>query len=393
MLAVGEAGQSVDFITVSEQLQISGGLERIGGHEYLGSIQKLSKNLNLRPTEEKAKEYAEIVKRYSLLRTIISEMDLIKHSAYFDEKDPRALIDEAVSKLFNISGELSASQVWYNECAEIAERMIGKGKIEISTGFNEIDKTVFGLVPGWLWVIGARPKIGKTAFLLNLADNTNEQGHSALIFERSETMQEVILKLASLRSNVELAKLMAATYRGVKLATLEETKTALQLLGQVKDNNNLVISSERFSLERIITRAKIEKEQHPNLRLIGIDCLQSFPRPEKRQNRSDQLGEIVFALKELAQDTHTTVVLLSQLVRDVEKRKDKRPRDLSDFKDCGDIEAAVDVGTFLYRPEFYWPEKEEYKGWSSCIIAANRFGPSKTVRLGFTKETGKYNSV
>lgn len=249
-----------------------------------------------------------------------------------------------------------------------------KGKPKISTGFKGLDRIMHGVQPHKLTVLGARTKMGKTTFGLNLMDNLANQGYASAIFSFESSRTELIQKLIAKYSGLDS---MGLVYWDQNQMPKDDVEKILKAAEYVK-SLPLHIDDSKPDLNYIIGRTEQLKAQHPNLGLVVVDGLQAFEGYKQYQgNKSDIYAEIIKKLKYLAVDCHLNVLLMTQLKAIVEKRKTKRPKDLEDFPDCKALPEVADVAFCLYRPEEYWPENPGYKGWVEVIPMAMRIGDKR----------------
>lgn len=380
--AITSLKERTDVRTLASNLKKYRILSDVGGYAYLDVLKKMGKN----PSEFKLKAHCESVMESYKRRMLIRVGTIIVEDSYKDDTPINDYLKKAISKLVEYIGadrSMYSHKTEINNLTQNLEERVNQGKrFELSTGYDPIDDITYGLRPGWLWVVGARTHVGKTSFILNLMDNVVKQGNSSLLFSYDALREEVLIRLLSKYAGInsdrffDTAKLEKQDFEKIK-------KAAESLYGR-----NIVIDDRNPSLDNL--KERIEREQKfSKPSLIIIDPLQAFDTAQYK-TRADSLGEVVRYAKQAAKDTRATVVFTSQLTRKVDERKDKMPRKLTDFKDCGVIEEEADIATALYRPEAYWPEEDKYKGWMNFIFLKHRYGEiSKTIKLGFNKETGE----
>ena len=263
-----------------------------------------------------------------------------------------------------------------------------KGKPRISTSYKGLDRIMHGIFPGRLVMVGARTKIGKTTFSLNIADNIAEQGYHTLIFTYESKRSELIQKLISKHSGVDSAR----------FAYWDEDKIPPEEIDKIRATAEFVkglpihFEGNPPDIKYICERTQHLKALYPKLALVIVDGLQSFESYVPYQgNKSDIYIEILKKLKNLADNQDLTVLVNAQLKIDVERRKDKKPKGLEDFSDCKGIPEIADTAFCLYRPEFYWPENENYRGVMEVIPMVMRVGGKreKGFRLGVDMRTSR----
>jgi replicative DNA helicase len=380
--AITSLRESTDVINLASNLREHRLLSDVGGRNYLEELKKAGENVS----GTKLKGYCENIllnrKRREIIRlgTIITE----KAFAIEDKSSLEKFLREGILSLVTYVGEAcsiySHKEEVQNLVQNVEDRLKQNKRFELSTGYPSIDEITYGLRPGWLWILGARPSIGKTSFILNLMDNVAKQDKSALLFSYDSTRDEILTRMLSKYANInsekffDIAKLKENDIKKIRKASEELYK------------RNIIIDDRSPSLDKVIERVNRERK-FANPSLIIIDHLQAFSSVEYK-SRTESLGNVLRECKQIAKDTRATVLVISHLTRDVEKRKDKKPYKLTDYKDCGDVEQEVDIATMLYRPEAYWDDKK-YRGWMSFIALKNRYGKvPKTARLNFDKKTG-----
>jgi replicative DNA helicase len=382
--AITSLREGTDVINLASNLKKHGILSDVGGPHYLEELKKAGENVS----EAKLKGYCENILLNKKRREIIRLGTAVAENGYSSESESKEYLEktirESITSLVRYIGEAgsiySHKEEVQNLVQNLEDRFKQNKRFELSTGYPSIDEITYGLRPGWLWILGARPSIGKTSFILNLMDNVTKQGKSALLFSYDSTRDELLTRMLSKYANINSEKFF-------DIAKLKENDIKkIRKISEELYKRNIIIDDRRPSLENVIERVNREKK-FTNPSLIIIDHLQAFSSADYK-SRTESLGNVLRECKEIGKDTRATVIVISHLTRDVEKRKDRKPYKLTDYKDCGDIEQEVDMATMLYRPEAYWDDKK-YRGWMSFIALKNRYGKvPKTARLNFDKKTG-----
>jgi replicative DNA helicase len=284
------------------------------------------------------------------------------------------LLDQDQSHKFNMIETLIAIQ---DDIETVKEGING-----ITTGFIHLDQ----LLDGWklqdLNIIAARPSVGKTAFMLSLADNAAKEGHFVDIFSLEMSAKLLLVRMICMIGRIDSMKIKNAVKR-FSNHDWDKYTTAQGVLSRYKEN---LYISDGFSptLQDIRSRTRQNLRDHPNKKhLVIIDYL-TLIKGSGRKDRHLEIGEISRGLKRMARELNVSVILLSQLSRKVEQRQDKRPM-LSDLRDSGEIEQDADTVTFLHRDDYYDAETEK-KNIIEVIVAKNRNGPLGKVELAFLKE-------
>ena len=378
---------AVDALTVSEELDRGGELEEAGGAEY---VHRLASSV---VSAGHARQHARIVKDHSVMRQLIRTTQDVEQQAYSYAGDPRELVERAEAALFRITnddltGELRPIEDVLHDELDKLERISREG-ISLTgtpTGFKELDELTGGLQPGNLIVIAARPSMGKSALVTNIAENAGlDHGHSIALFslEMSETelAQRFIGSQAKL-SGDELRKGRVKPDRWPKVIKATQKLAASALY--VDDSSDIGILELRAKARRLHSRKP--------LGLVIVDYLQLMRPEDSRTNRVEQIGQISRGLKILARELDIPVIAVSQLSRAVEARPDKRPL-LSDLRESGQIEQDADLVVFIYRDEYYNPQDTERPGEADLIVAKHRNGPVGEVTLTFLPRYPKFANL
>jgi len=369
---------AVDIITVSDLLGKRGELDQVGGTAYISQLSDLA------IIRSNAAEYAAIVRQKSMLRKLITSLDDVTRLSYEGEQEANNLVDIAIKRLSDMrenpagSGFESIHDILKRTLQEIVD--ISKGKKErnvVRTGFPLLDKAIGGLRPGSLIIVAARPAMGKSAFVINIATNTaiNYNTHVAFFsLEMSKT--EIGNRILASRSSVSTYALQSAD---IKEHDWDQISKAMTLLSPAP-----FYIDDRSGINTIEMMAKCRQLKNENkLGLIIVDYLQLMNSAGNRNsgNRQQEISEISRSLKIMAKELDVPVIALSQLSRGAEYREDRRPL-LADLRDSGAIEQDADMVMFIYRDKYYdnTGEKPEIED-AEIILAKNRQGETKTVMV------------
>ncbi|PKN72018.1 MAG: replicative DNA helicase [Candidatus Cloacimonetes bacterium HGW-Cloacimonetes-3] len=372
----------IDPLTMINRLERNNKLEKIGGIPYINDLADFvvsSANFDYHLT---------IVVEQALLRHLILAANGIIESCYTSAKPVKSVVDEAEQAIFAIAelpshqgfqriDQLSA-EVLHNidQIASTKQPVVG-----VSTGFSALDRLTGGFRPGQFVIIAARPAMGKSSLALNIAShaavNLNKK---VAIFTMEMSSDEVIMRMFSSASEVNMDSMLKG------FGMNEEKLIRIMQASEVLSTKQIYIDESGTNTPLDI-RAKTRRltAEVGGLDLILIDYLQLMTLPRDKENRQQEISEISRALKILAKDMKVPVVALSQLNRAADNREDKRPK-LADLRESGAIEQDADLVMFIYRDEYYYPDKTEKPGIAEIIVSKNRHGSTGNVDLGFDKE-------
>ena len=386
--ALAENEQPYDVVTVSEWLGARGELDSIGGLAYLSIL------ANDTPTAVNIKAYANIVREYSILRSLIQVGNEISASAYnADGKPSKELVDEAERKVFLIAEQGAGNRQGFEAINELLGRAVKRVEemyrsdtalTGIATGFNNFDDKTSGLQKSDLIIIAGRPSMGKTSFAMNLAENAalhNE--NSVAVFSMEMPGEQLALRMMS-----SLGRIDSHNLRTGKLDDHDWPRliSSVNMLSKAK---LFIDDTAALTPTELRARTRRLKREH-GLDLVIIDYIQLMQVGGSTENRATEISEISRSLKALAKELQVPIIALSQLNRSVEQRPDKRPI-MSDLRESGSIEQDADVILFIYRDEVYNPESND-KGTAEIIIRKQRNGPVGTVRLSFLGQYTRFEN-
>ncbi len=387
MVRLFNMSKPIDIITVTEELTSMGEITKAGGAQYIIS---LTDDVQI---ASNALQYAEIIADKAVQRRLIKAGSDIVKEAYSPEGDIGMLLEEAERKIFDVSQRrntksyISISDVLPAVYEEISELSQGKDPFGIPTGFKELDNILYGLHSPDLVVVAARPGMGKTAFMLNIAQYAAvRKNFPVAVFNLEMSNEQLVKRLISSEAGIESEKL-----KNGKLTTEDWNSFAgiFDTLGSAPiyfdDNTNMTISSIRAKCRRL----KLEKD----IKLIIIDYLQLSTSGEdtKGVTRGEDVGKISRALKVMARELNVPVIVGSQLNRDCEKRPDKRPQ-ISDLRESGSIEQDADIVLFIYRDDVYHSDSQ-FKNIAEIIIGKHRNGPTGNVKLAYIPERMTFRDI
>jgi len=376
MRALHNAGQPVDQLTVSDQLAREGQLEAVGGREAIDAL------YGSVPSAANATRYAEIVRDTATSRRLLTATYEIQQEIAAARHDPTALIEAAERRILELRATHLPGQVTTLAAAVEAEldRLAEAAKDEravpgLPTGIPELDRMLGGLKPGRLYVVAARPEMGKSLLVLQIALHVALKQRARTLFALLEMDDaETAERFLAMQSGVDtdrlrLKKIAEADWRPLLDAAATATDAPLYLL----DDGYTSLSSLRAHAHQLQVR-------YGELQLIIVDYLQLMQVEEPTGNRTTDVSALSRGLKQIARKFHCPVIAVSQLNRAVELRPDKRPQ-LSDLRETGAIEADANVVAMLYREDYYLGQESEHPGQLEVIVRKNRDGPKGPVYL------------
>ena len=382
-----KAGKPADLITLQEKLKEKNVPPEISSMEFVKDL------LEGTQTSANVKYYAEIVRDKSILRRLIRINEDIANTCYLENQPLNEILEKTQKEVFelvehgNSEEYVPIRQVVLNALDVIERASKTKGNVTgIPTGFIDLDYKLSGLQRSDLVLIAARPSMGKTAFVLNIAQHVAfRQNLAVAIFSLEMSKEQLVNRLFSLESHVDAQVL--------RTGNLSDTDWEKLIEGAGTIGNSRMIIDDTSGISISEMRSKCRKYKlEIGLDLIIIDYLQlmSGSGGRKNESRQQEISEISRSLKGLARELNVPVIALSQLSRAVEQRTDKRPM-LSDLRESGAIEQDADVCMFIYRDDYYNPDTED-KNIAEIIIAKQRNGPIGTVRLAWMPQYTRFGN-
>ena len=375
---------AVDMLTVCEELKKRKALDMAGGRAYIATLTAEV------PSTANAVEYAKIVAEKATLRQMIKTSEDITEKGYDAKMDAGEILDYAESGIFKI-----AQKRQKNDYAKIQDVLLTNIKIidqaaqnkdkivGIPTGFKDIDEKTSGLQRSDLIIVAARPAMGKTAFALNIAQQSAvKAGSSVIIFSLEMSKEQLGQRLLAMQARVEMQKL--------KQGDLDRKDWDRITMALDELNNTKIVIDDTPGISIMEMRNKCRRlKAEQGLDLVVIDYLQLMSPQSKTDNRQQEISAISRNLKLLAREMDCPVIVLSQLSRAPEQRQDHRPI-LSDLRESGSIEQDADIVIFLYRDDYY-NENTEKPGVCEVNIAKHRSGPTDKVELTWVSRYTKFS--
>ena len=374
MIELNDEGKAVDLVTLQERLKEKDLPPEISSMEFVRDL------LSAVPTSANVKYYAEIVAEKSMLRKLIKTTEEISNACYLGKEKTQDILETTEKKIFDLVQNRGSQefvpirQVVLNAIEKIEKASRNQGSVTgIPTGFIDLDYKTSGFQPSDLILVAARPSMGKTAFVLNIAQYMAFRNDvTAAIFSLEMSKEQLVNRLLALESKVDS--------QNIRTGNLEDEEWAKLIEGaNIIGNSHLIIDDKPgISISELRSKCRKYKMEH-NLGIIFIDYLQLMTGSGRSESRQQEISEISRSLKALARELNVPVVALSQLSRAVEQRPDHRPM-LSDLRESGAIEQDADVVMFIYRDDYYNKDSEN-KNIAEIIIAKQRNGPIGPVNL------------
>jgi len=377
MVRLRDENQPVDLTTLAAFLKGEGLLESIGGPVALVEI------ADYEATPANIIHYAKIVRDLAIKRSLISTASEIVALGYEHGESADKLLDEAESLIFGLSTEkantsLSSISVEMHDAVDHIDMLMNRsGELTgLSTGFEMLDEITGGLQRGELFILAARPSMGKTALALNLGRNAAvDSGKKVAVFSLEMTTRSLVMRMLSSEAQVDFAAFRSG------LISTDAHSRLMAAAARLSEAKLWIDESGSASILEIRAKCRRLKSQH-GLDLVIVDYLQLAQGDRNTQSREQEISEISRGLKGLAKELDIPVLALSQLNRGPESRKeDKRPM-LADLRESGAIEQDADIIGFIYR-DIVYNKETEFENLAELIIAKQRNGPTGTVKLEF----------
>ncbi|MCI5951539.1 MAG: replicative DNA helicase [Anaerostipes sp.] len=384
MVELYREGKPVDLITLQNKLKEKQVPESIQSLDYIREL------VEAVPTSANAKQYAGIVREKSILRKLIKVTEKITADCYLGKDEFSTILEETEKDVFHLLQNASGREdfvpirdVVLNTLDQIEEASKNKGKITgIPTGFTDLDYKLTGLHPSQLLIVAARPAMGKTAFVLNIAQHVAfRQNVPVAIFSLEMSKEQLVTRLMSMEAMIDSQLIRTGELEDQDWEKLMESAAVIGHSPLIIDDTpGLTIAEIRSKCRRY--------KQAQGVGLVIIDYLQLMAGNGKSESRQQEISEISRSLKALAREIDAPIIALSQLNRAVDSRTDHKPV-LSDLRESGSIEQDADVIMFIYRDDYYNPDTEK-KNLAEIIVAKQRSGSTGSIELAWLGQYTKF---
>jgi replicative DNA helicase len=390
MVSLTDRSEPVDLVTLKDELARAGELDDVGGPAYISAL------TDGVPRSANVEYYAKIVKEKSTLRRLIQSASEVLVRAYDAEEDADRLLDEAERSIFQIaehrlrSGFVRLSELVASGYQLIEQLQQHKGVVTgVPSGFADLDEMTSGFQRSDLVIVAARPAMGKTSFVLNMALHCGiEAGKSVGIFSLEMSKEQLFMRMLTSEARVD-----AHRFRGGFLGEQDYARL-VDAFARLHEAKVFVDDTPSVGILEMRAKARRLKLEH-GLDMLVVDYLQLMQGRGRFENRQQELASISRALKILAKELNVPIVALSQLSRATESRGDHRPQ-LSDLRESGALEQDADVVLFIFREEMYVAEGErnpDVEGTAEIIVGKQRNGPTGVARLAFLKQYTRFENL
>lgn len=387
MVELYNENKPIDLVTLQDKLK-----EKDLPPEYSG-VEFIRELVIAVPTSANVKHYSQIVKEKAVLRKLIRITESIANECYLSKDSLETILEQTEKQIFNIvqsrgtSDYVDIKDVVLQSLESIEVVAKNKGSVTgVSTGFIDLDYKTSGMQPSDFILIAARPSMGKTAFVLNLAEHMAvKQKVTTAIFSLEMSKDQLVKRMLAMNSRVDSQLIRTGNLKDDDWIKLIEGAR------EIGESKLILDDTPSISIAELRSKCRKYKLEH-NLGIIMIDYLQLMSGGGKKsESRQQEISDISRSLKALARELNVPVIALSQLSRAVEQRPDKRPM-LSDLRESGAIEQDADVVMFVYRDDYYNKDSED-KGVAEIIIGKQRNGPTGTVKLKWQAELTRFANL
>ena len=388
MISLNERNQAIDFVTLKEELSRGGELDEVGGPAYIASL------ADGVPRATNVEYYARIVKEKSTLRALITAAGRIINEAYDAEQESDLILDQAESAIFAVAddrlkaGFIAMRDLVKDSYPKIEQAFEQKRLITgVPTGFVDLDGMTRGLQGGDLVIVAARPSMGKTSLVLNIAQYVAAQPDLSVGFFSLEMSKEsLFIRMLTSEAQIDSHRLMSGAVGHKdygRISAALESLSGMRLF--IDDTANIGVLEMRAKSRRL-------QAEH-GLNLLIVDYIQLMSGRGRFENRTLELASISRSIKGLAKELNVPIVVLSQLSRAPEARSDHRPQ-LSDLRESGALEQDADLVMLIYRDDVYNKDPNNPDaGTAEIIVAKQRNGPTGVVKLAFLREQTRFANL
>ena len=386
MVSLYSENKPVDLVTLQNRLREMDAAPEVYSLDYIQGI------LTATPTSANIRHYAQIVADKAQLRRLIHVNEQIANACYAQNDRVEDIMEDAEKAVFQVvqkrgGGDFTPiREIVGSALKRIEAASRNKGNVTgLATGFIDLDYRTSGMQPSDLILVAARPSMGKTAFVLNIAEYMAfRKNLKVAIFSLEMSREQLVNRLFAMESNVDAQLLRNGNLNDTEWDNLLESANT------IGDSNMIIDDTPGISVAELRSKCRKYKLEH-GLDIIMIDYLQLMTGNRRIESRQQEISDISRSLKEIARELQVPVIALSQLSRAVEQRPDHRPM-LSDLRESGAIEQDADVVMFLYREDYYKPDTEK-KGVAEVIIAKQRNGPIGTIELAWIAKFTKFANL
>jgi replicative DNA helicase len=390
MVKLSERGDAIDLVTLKEELGRSGELDEVGGPAYIAAL------VDGVPRSTNVEHYAKIIKDKSTLRSLIYSANKILGAAYDAEEDVDVILDQAEHAIFAIADDkVRDGFVSLRDLAQASldtiEKLHARKELitGVPTGFTDLDEMTSGLQPSDLVIVAARPSMGKTSLVLNIAQHVGTKTDLTVgIFSLEMSKEQLFLRMLTAEARIDAHRL-----RGGFLGERDWGKLS-HAIGTLSESKIFIDDTPSIAVLEMRAKCRRLAAEH-GLNLVIVDYIQLMQGRGRFENRTLELASISRSLKGLAKELNVPVVVLSQLSRAPESRSDHRPQ-LSDLRESGALEQDADVVVFIYREDMYQDKSQpptDAQGIAELIIAKQRNGPTGIVKLAFIREFTRFENL
>jgi replicative DNA helicase len=390
MVKLVERGDAIDLVTLKEELGRAGELDEIGGPAYITAL------VDGVPRSANVEHYARIIKEKATLRNLILSANKILATAYEGAEDADLILDQAEHAIFAIADDkVRDGFVSMRDLAQASLETIEKLHAHkelitgVPTGFADLDEMTSGLQPSDLIIIAARPSMGKTSLVLNMAQHVGTKTDMTVgLFSLEMSKEQLFLRLLTSEARIDAHRL-----RGGFLGERDWGKLS-QAIGTLSEARIYIDDTPSIGVLEMRAKCRRLKAEH-NLHLVVVDYIQLMQGRGRFENRTLELASISRSMKGLAKELNVPIVVLSQLSRAPESRSDHRPQ-LSDLRESGALEQDADVVVFIYREDLYGDKNQpagDTQGVAEIIVGKQRNGPTGIVKLAFIREYTRFENL
>src|SRR2546430_10244086 len=390
MVKLVERGDAIDLVTLKEELGRSGDLDEVGGPAYITAL------VDGVPRSMNVEHYARIIKEKATLRSLIFSANKIVATAYEAEEDADVILDQAEHAIFAIAddkvrdGFVSLKHLAQSSLDTI-ERLHSRKELitGVPTGFTDLDELTSGLQPSDLVIVAARPSMGKTSLVLNMAQHVGTKTDLSVgIFSLEMSKEQLFLRMLTGEARIDAHRL-----RGGFLGERDWGRLS-QAIGTLSEAKIFIDDTPSIGVLEMRAKCRRLAAEH-GLHMVVVDYIQLMQGRGRFENRTLELASISRSLKGLAKEMRVPIVLLSQLSRAPESRSDHRPQ-LSDLRESRALDQDADVVVFIYREDMYADRSQpaaDNEGVAELIVAKQRNGPTGIVKLAFIREYTRFENL